>query len=84
MGIRGEPGSDMPRNYGVLHWKLSNFFLKKFIYYIEQGSKWNVKKSYTIFFNKKINMYINQYLHCKIKESDNTFCSVKEKYEILF
>ena len=25
----------------------------------------------------------SQCLHCKIKESDNKFCSLKEKYEIL-
>ena len=28
-------------------------------------------------------MSISQYLHCKIKESDNKFCALKEKYEIL-
>ena len=31
----------------------------------------------------KINMNISQCLHCKIKGSDNKFCSLKEKYEIL-
>ena len=28
-------------------------------------------------------MNIIQCLHCKIKESDNTLCSLKEKYETM-
>ena len=31
------------------------------------------KKSCTNFFNGKINMNINQFLHCKIQESDENF-----------